>query len=387
MSGGAGKGSHSRRGMAVGPRIAGQVAPRLEERLARRGGAIELLRVPAALFGVAARARGACYDLGLLRSARLDAAVVSVGNVTAGGTGKTPFVAWLVHELTRRGRRAGVLSRGYGAKVANSARGHTGAQSDEAALLAELVPGVEHVADPDRVRGGQALVERGVDVIVLDDGFQHRRLARDLDLALVDATRPWGLVAANGAPVRAFLPRGLLREPPSALARADALVLTRVDQCEASALEALKHELAELAPGRAVLESVHRPRAWLAPDGTRAPLDALRGRAAVLASGIAHPAAFESAVRALGVTVERHEAAPDHHAWSADDVARLARESLVVTTAKDAVKLRPLGAKVWTLAIEFELVAGASVLAALLDALPGSRAERARKALHEGLHG
>lgn len=360
---------------------------RIEERLARRGGAIELLHVPAALFGVAARARGACYDLGLLQSARLDAAVVSVGNVTAGGTGKTPCVAWLVRELARRGRRAGVLSRGYGAKVSGSASAHSGSQSDEAALLAELVPGVEHVADPDRVRGGQALVERGIDAIVLDDGFQHRRLARDLDLVLVDATRPWGLVAANGAPVRAFLPRGLLREPPSALARADALVLTRVDQCDSGALAALKRELAELAPGRPLLESVHRPAAWIAPDGTRAPLDALAGRAAVLASGVAHPAAFEAAVRALGVTIERHDAAPDHHAWSEEDVSRLARESLVVTTAKDAVKLRPLGARVWVLAIEFEWVAGASVLEALLDALPEARAERARKALHEGLHG
>ncbi|MBI5434252.1 MAG: tetraacyldisaccharide 4'-kinase [Planctomycetes bacterium] len=354
-------------------------AGRIEDRLARRGGAVELLRLPAALFGVAARARGALYDLGILRSTRLDAAVVSVGNLTAGGTGKTPMVAWLAREFERRGRRVGVLSRGFGAKV--------GASSDEAALLGELVPGLAHVQDPDRVRGGQKLVEAGVDVIVLDDGFQHRRLARDLDLVLVDATRPWGLEARNGEPVRALLPRGLLREPPHALARADALVLTRVDQASSESLAELKRELERLAPGRAQLESVHRPRAWISPDGERVALEALEGKHAVLASGIAHPAAFERAVRSLGVVVERHDARPDHHAWSAADVARLARERLVLTTAKDAVKLRPHGARVWVLAIEFEFVAGASVLAALLDVLPSARGETVRKALHEGLHG
>lgn len=351
---------------------------RIEDRLARRGGAVELLRVPAALFGVASRARGALYDLGLLPSSRVDATVISVGNLTAGGTGKTPMVAWLVRELERRGRRAGVLSRGYGAKVGDA--------NDEAALLAELAPGVAHVCDPDRVRGGQKLVDGGVDVIVLDDGFQHRRLARDLDLVLIDATRPWGLEAKDGAPVRAFLPRGLLREPPSALSRADALVLTRVDQADAAALAETKRELERWAPGKALSESVHRPCAWIAPDGSRQSLDALRGEHVTLVSGIAHPTAFERSVRSLGAIVDAHRRLPDHHAWSSSDLEGLA-SARVITTAKDAVKLRPLGAKVWVLAIELEFVAGRQVLDALLDALPATRAETVRRALHEGLHG
>jgi tetraacyldisaccharide 4'-kinase len=163
--------------------------------------------------------------------------------------------------------------------------------------------------------------------------------------------------------------------------------LTRVDQCAADSLAALKRELERWAPGRAQLESVHRPSTWIAPGGEHAPLAALAGQRAVLVSGIAHPAAFERAVRSLGVVVVRHERRPDHHAWSADEVRAFASERLVVTTAKDAVKLRPLGARTWVLAVEFELVSGAAVLEALLDALPAGPNEVARRALHEGLHG
>jgi tetraacyldisaccharide 4'-kinase len=175
---------------------------RIDERLAARGGAVELLHVPAAMFGAAATLRSALYDRGWLRSERLDAPVVSIGNLSAGGTGKTPMVAWVVRELQKRGLRPGLLSRGYGAQA--------GEPNDEALLLAELLPGVPHVQDPDRARGGRALCELQVDVVVLDDGFQHRRLARDLDIVLIDALRPWGLPRASEAsrPLAAFLPRG-----------------------------------------------------------------------------------------------------------------------------------------------------------------------------------
>ena len=134
---------------------------RTEDRLAQRGGAIELLRLPAVLFGAAAVTRRALYDRGWLPSARLGVPVVSVGNITTGGTGKTPMCAWVVAELQRRGFRPGILSRGYGAE--------RGDVNEEAQLLARLCPGVPHVQDPDRVRGGKALVDsHSVDAIVLD---------------------------------------------------------------------------------------------------------------------------------------------------------------------------------------------------------------------------
>jgi tetraacyldisaccharide 4'-kinase len=364
------------------------VPPRPEQRLARRGGAVELLRLPAALYGLAVRLRGALYDRGWLPLERVEAPVVCVGNLTAGGTGKTPMVAWVVGELAHRGLRPGIVSRGYGARSESGA-------SDEAQLLAEALPGVEHQLDPDRARGARALLERGCDVVVLDDGFQHRRLARDLDLVLVDATRPWGLPApaGGGDPVRALLPRGLLREPPAALSRAHAVVLTRADQAAPQALERLRSELERLAPGLPLAVAEHRPRA-LRPLGGGPPEDVagLAGQRLELVSGIGNPEAFERSVRDLGAEVVAHRRFGDHHAYSAGDLAGLGADGArVLTTTKDAVKLASLAARaelsIRALEVELVLREGAGVLAALLDALPDARARAERGALHGGLAG
>ncbi|MBI5364060.1 MAG: tetraacyldisaccharide 4'-kinase, partial [Planctomycetes bacterium] len=247
-----------------------EVAQRVEDRLARRGGVVELLRAPACLFELAVRARRTAYDRGWLAGTKLPVPVVCVGNLTTGGTGKTPLVAWVVRELVARGFRPGILSRGYGAKP--------GEKNDEALLLERLCPNVAHVQDKERARGGARLVELGCDAIGLDDGFQHRKLARDLDLVLVDATRPWGLAAdERGRAVQALLPRGLLREPPSSLARAHALVITRCDAVTQAELARLQLELPRHAPGRGVAHARHAPRAWVDERGTRSELEALRG--------------------------------------------------------------------------------------------------------------
>jgi tetraacyldisaccharide 4'-kinase len=364
---------------------------RIDRRLARRGGAVELLRLPSALFAGVARVRASGYARGWLPSARVPVPVVSVGNLSAGGTGKTPCVAFLARELERRGLRPGILSRGY------RARGAADGENDEARMLARSLGSVERVQDPDRVRGAQLLVERGVDVIVLDDGFQHRRLRRDLDLVLVDATRPWGLPAppGGGAPVCACLPRGLLREPPAALARADALIVTRSDQIAPAALDALRAELDACAPGKPILASVHRAARLTGPDGAALGLDALAGRTVDLVSALGNPEAFQRTVEALGARVGEHRTFPDHHAYGARDLDGLGpvghggNGRWLVTSEKDAVKLDATrdGAACHVLGAELELVEGASVLAALLDALPRAQARRERAALHEGLHG
>ncbi len=352
---------------------------RPDDRLARRGGAVELLRVPAALFGAAARLRGALYDRGWLPVHELAVPVVCVGNLTAGGTGKTPMVAWLVGELSRRGRIVGLLSRGYGS-------GGVGT-NDEALELARRFPDVPHVQDPDRPAGGQRLVELGVDVVVMDDGFQHRRLARELDLVLVDATRPWGLPRppGGGAPVRAHLPRGLLREAPTALSRAAAVVITRSDQVEPAELAALREELVTTAPGLAVVEAVHAPAAWRVGDEERDPAG-LSGVAVDLFSGIGNPDAFERTVRALGANVCEHRRFPDHHAYAPGDLDGLGSAGrTLLTTAKDAVKCTSPEVTVLEVAVRMER--GGAVLEALLDALPDGPVASARRALHEGLHG
>jgi tetraacyldisaccharide 4'-kinase len=311
-----------------------------------------------------------------------------VGNLTAGGTGKTPMVAWVVGELSRRGLRPGIVSRGYGART-------EGGASDEAQLLAEALPQVPHELAADRATGARALLERGCDVVVLDDGFQHRRLARDLDLVLVDATRPWGLPppSGGGEAVRALLPRGLLREPPAALSRAHAAVLTRADQIERQALERLQAELARLAPGLPVALAEHRPRGLRALEGGAVEeVGRLAGERVELVSGIGNPEAFERSVRDLGAEVVAHRRFGDHHAYVASDLDGLgAGGARLVTTSKDAVKLAPLlaraGLAAWALEVELVLREGASVLAALLDALPDARARSERRALHGGLAG
>jgi len=360
---------------------------RIEDRLARRGGAVELLRVPAFLYGLVTAARNALYDRGLLRARRVDVPVVSVGNLTAGGTGKTPFVVHLARALLRRGRRPGVLSRGFGARVATAVPG--GARHDEALVYVRALPDVPHVGDPDRVRGASELARRGLDVVLLDDGFQHRRLARDLDLVLVDATRPWGLAAPGAGaaePVRAHLPRGLLRESPRGLARADAIVLTRTDQAGRERLEALRAELERRVPGKPVIETAHRVTAVTDDEGWLLSPEALVGRTVDLVSGIGHPAAFEASVRETGATVRSHRRFPDHWAYTEADLDGLG-DVPVVTTTKDAEKLRSLGVTPWIVDVEIAVTAGGAVLEALLDSLPEGRARRERRAIHEGLHG
>lgn len=356
---------------------------RIEDRLARRGGVVELLRIPAALFGVVSTLRGALYARGWLPSDKLEVPVVSVGNLTAGGTGKTPMVSWVVRALVARGLRPGIVSRGYG-----TARGE---DNDEARALALELPGIPHVQDPDRARGARTL-GTSADVVVLDDAFQHRRLARDLDLVLLDATRPWGFPPEpeRGAEdLGAFLPRGLLRESPRALARAQAVCLTRTDQVAESALEQLERRVLELAPGVPVLHSQHRPRRLrCARDGSSVELGDLAGRTVDLVSGIGNPAAFEATVRALGAEVAEHRRFPDHHAFVPADLAGLGAEGRwVVATAKDAVKLEGASPELHVLEVELALTQGEQVLEALLDALPVSRAALERRALHGGLYG
>jgi len=360
-----------------------QPRPRWDERLAKRGGVLEFLRLPALLFSALARLRGWLYDRGLLPVARVELPIISVGNLTVGGTGKTPMVALIARELAQRGRRVGLLSRGYKSGSAN--------ENDEARVLAELLPDVPHVQDADRVRGAHELARRGVDAIVLDDGFQHRRLGRDLDVVLVDATRPWGL--PGEPPLAALLPRGFLREPRAALRRADLIVLTHVEALPADQVERLASTLREHAPGCPLVRARHQPVGLRVHDvnlggvGERLEegLAYLDGREVALVSGIGNPTAFEETVRGLGARVIRHHVFPDHHAYTRADLEHAASHP-IVTTAKDAVKLLPLGCPCIVVDVELALD-DATPLAALLDGLPPSPVLTRRAALHEGLHG
>lgn len=276
--------------------------------------------------GVWWRNRG--YDRGRRPIIRAGVPVVSVGNLTLGGTGKTPCVEYVAAFYRDRGLRAAILSRGYGVDAG---------PNDEALVLEENLPDVPHLQDADRAAAAlRAVEELESEVLVLDDGFQHRRLHRDLNVVLIDATLP---------PWRdRMFPRGTLREPESSLRRAGVILLTRCDQ--AADADATRERLTNRFPGAVVATSEHRPTALLGGDEPE-PVESLRGRTIAGFAGIGSPPAFRRTLEALGAMVADFRAYPDHHPYTRADVddlrtwaAALPADALVATTQKDWVKLR-----------------------------------------------
>jgi tetraacyldisaccharide 4'-kinase len=330
------------------------------------------------LFAAAVRLRGLAYDRRWLDVALAQAPVISIGNLAVGGAGKTPVTHAIAARLAARGRRVAILSRGYGAIRSDTRVVADGEQvllsaeagGDEPVLLARRLPGVRVVCGPRRAELARLATGRlGADVLLLDDGFQHRALARDLDVVVLDAASPFG----NGH----LLPMGPNREPRRALRRAGLVWLSRVDQATPEQLERLR-VLAFRHSGRGPVESRHAPLDLL--DGTLGRslgLAAARGKRVLLLSGLARPGAFRRTVEGLGAEVVAERRHPDHHRFSAADLdgARAAadagRAELIVTTEKDAVRLPPAwGAepRLAVVRIEAELVAGDAALRAVLDA-------------------
>jgi len=340
------------------------------------------LRLVALLFRAGVALRGALYGAGVLRAVHAGAPVVSIGNVAVGGAGKTPIAIAVARRLAARGRRVAVLSRGYGATRSDPRVVSDGAAvrldasegGDEPVLIARRLPGTPVLCAPRRADAARLAVrDHRADVLVLDDGFQHRALARDLDVVVLDAVNPFG----NGR----LLPAGPNREPRSALRRAGLLWLSRADQADEARLEELR-ALAREATGRAPVESRHAPVALV--DGRLAPagdLALLRGRRVLLLAGIARPGGFRRTLAALGAEISGEVLFPDHHRFAAADVERAlraadaARCELVVTTEKDAVRL-PAGAagepRLRALRIEIELLRGGELLDGALDAALGA---------------
>lgn len=298
------------------------------------------------------------YRLGIRRRCRLTdrggqpIPVIAIGNLSSGGTGKTPMAALVAGHLHQNGRRIVLLSRGHrgsGDRRSSGPRVVSDGESvllgpeeagDEPVLLARLLPGVPVVVGRDRRESGRFAVARfAPDVIVLDDALQFWQLHRDLDIVLLDARRPFD----NGY----VLPRGLLREPPSHLSRAGIVVLTRADRVSSIALAKVRAQVQRLAPRAAVFTATHAPLGWLrASDNVLLPLDALRGRNVSGFAGIADTKAFADTVAALGLNLRRFTAFGDHHAYTGQggDALALAHGEgeAAVTTEKDLVKVAPL---------------------------------------------
>lgn len=283
-------------------------------------------------YGCVAAVRNWTFDARLRPVHRLPVPVVSIGNLTVGGTGKTPAVAWLCALAHDRGRRPGVLARGYG-------RAPGAPLNDEGAMLQRRFPWLLQEQDPDRVAAGRRLAAQGADYVILDDGFQHRRLHRDVDVVCLDALLPFG----NGS----CLPAGDLREWRSGLGRAGLVLLTRAGRLDADRLAARIARVRELA-GRddlGVHACDHGPvDVVVQPRGDVLPLAAVRGRRALLLSGIARPQSFRATVEDLGLEVVGEHRHRDHHRFSVAEVAAAAAAAaaagaLLLVTEKDDARL------------------------------------------------
>lgn len=330
-----------------------------------------------ALFGAAVKARSAGYRNGFLKMHRVSAPVISVGNITVGGTGKTPLVQWLARRLADGGRRVCIITRGYGRENPNQRIVVTDGEKilcdiarsgDEAMMLAwSLLGKAVIVCDADRVSAAKWASE-GLksDVLILDDGFQHRRVARDLDIVTIDAMNPFG----NGW----LLPAGILREPVESLSRADCLVVTRVSEKTAPELidRIRKVTTAPILQSRTVIRQI---RSLGLTDGARETEQLNQPLAAFCAIGNAQ--AFFDQLREAAFEVTHQTAFRDHHNYSQSDVDRLTQQATtngaqaLITTAKDAVKLQSLRFDLpcYVAEIEVEISESATLLTLIEQAI------------------
>ena len=293
---------------------------------------------------------------------RVDAAVISVGNLTLGGVGKTPMVLWLAQWLSARSIPLAIVSRGYGAR---------GGANDEARELAQRLPGVPHLQNPDRVAAAEEAIRRhAVRAILLDDAFQHRRIARDLDIVLLDAFEPFGFDHV--------FPRGTLREPLEGLRRADLVALSRADFLDSRGRADLRARVGQIAPHAGWLELAHVPKTLLAASGKQASLESLAGRPVVAFCGLGNPAGFRRTLAQGGWRLVDFREFPDHHVYTPRDLDRLADwarrhgAEAVLCTRKDLVKLDGdcLGiTPLWAVSVDLEILEGREVLERRLEAM------------------
>jgi tetraacyldisaccharide 4'-kinase len=289
-----------------------------------------LLGIAACAYAVIIRIRNFLYSGGWLKAHSVSAAVISIGNITVGGTGKTPMVIWLCNFLQAKGISCAILTRGYKATK--------GKQSDEPAILVRNCPGAALVVNPDRLAGAVEAVERHrAQVLIMDDGFQHRRLHRDVDIVTIDATLPFGY--------NKILPAGLLREPITALKRAHAAVITRCDLVSEDNLAKLAETISRINPNMVVARTIHAPVCAMTVGARQIPLEQLRGRSVYVFCGIANPDAFFGTIGRLGVNLVGSKIYDDHHNYTAGDVSGIYADAarsgaeLILATEKDYNKI------------------------------------------------
>ena len=315
------------------------------------------LWVAAQVYSVVIGTRNFLYSKGWLKTDRANAIVVSVGNITTGGTGKTPLVIWLCNLLRQKNIRCAILTRGYKTRRAScvmrrppprlaSEDAGAGAKNtrdtqydirntiDEPAILAKSCPETQVIVNPDRVGGAaEAVGKFGAEVLIMDDGFQHRRLARDLDIVTIDATQPFGYGK--------LLPAGLLREPIAALKRADAAIITRCDQVTEAKLAQLEEKLRFINSDMIIVRSIHAPICAKSAENKEINLEELKDKKVFAFCGIGNPDAFLDTIKGLGCELVGSKIYNDHHHYTQNDIANIHKQAkplkadLILTTQKD----------------------------------------------------
>lgn len=333
-------------------------------------------------YFLAIKVRWLIYRFKLVPQTKMPCTVISVGNITWGGTGKTPAVIMISKLLREMGKRVAVLSRGYrrskkkdkknkmsivsdGKKLLLSSR----EAGDEPYLLARNLPDVPIIVGKNRINSGKYTIERfASEVVVLDDGFQYWPLHRDIDIVTIDCLNPYG----KGY----LIPRGSLREPLSHLSRADIFLLTRVNFVSRDDLQRIIGDLGKVNPRSIILESVHRPKYLQGTfSGEKKSLDFIKGKKVVAFSSIGNPYSFEKTLEDLGAKIVKIFRFPDHHGYQGNDLGKIEAtyrtdlekgEVIAVTTEKDGVRLERVISpetdrafwEIWILKIELEIVRG-----------------------------
>jgi len=368
------------------------------------------LQIAAAGYAAAVGLRNFLYSSGWLKTHRVDATVFSIGNITVGGTGKTPLVVWLCNKITKNSKLktkncgVAILTRGYKARLVwcvmrgakrkkwipasagmtarNTQYALHNTEGDEPAILVQSCPQAKVVVNPDRVAGAtEAITGFGAKVLIMDDGFQHRRLHRDIDIVTIDATCPFGYGR--------MLPAGLLREPITSLKRADAVIITRCDQIHEAKLSKLEEKLQWVNPDMIIARSIHRPVCAKLADGKEISIEQLKGRSVFAFCGIGNPQSFLGTIKNIGAELVGSKIYDDHYHYTDDDISDICAQAiqlganLMLTTQKDWSRLPIENRKskiempLAYLAIELKFISGEDKITQLIeDTLTGKMQKR-----------
>jgi len=340
------------------------------------------LALAARFYSAVIGLRNFLYSKGWLKTHRVNAVVISIGNITAGGTGKTPLVIWLCKLLQQKEIQCAILTRGYKTHTQKRASSieRRATRIDEPAILAESCREAKIIINSDRVTGAaEAINKFGANVLIMDDGFQHRRLGREMDIVTIDAMRPFGYGK--------MLPAGLLREPVTALKRAGAVVITRCEQVAESELLQLENKLRQVNPDMIITRSIHAPVCAESIGNEKISIEELKDKKIFAFCGIGNPDAFLGTIKGLGANLVGSKIYNDHHHYTDNDIAEIYEQArhleadFILTTQKDwtqyAIRNTRYDIPFAYLAIELKFISGEDKITRLIeDTLAGKISRR-----------